>query len=65
MDIYDNEKKQDLDKYKKEGKRKDVEYIFFPFVIPLPISQKESNHPTNMGKKKKIPNHLIYISKIR
>lgn len=39
MDIYDYEERQDLDKYKGEGKGEgeDVGYISFPFIaLPLP-----------------------------
>ncbi len=63
MGIHDNEEGQSLDKYESESEGKDIRYILFPFIAPLPL-QKESNRPTDMDKGIKSLNHLIYISKI-
>lgn len=65
MNVYDDKKGQDLDKYEDEGeeKEKNVEYILFPFVAAFSPSQKESNRLINMGKRTKSLNHLICIPK--
>lgn len=46
MNIYDNEKRQSLDKYKGENDR----YIFFPFNIPHFPLCKKLNNLTDLGK---------------
>lgn len=66
MNIHNDEKGElGLDKYEgeSEGEKRDVRYIFFPFVALFP-PQKESNRPTNIGKGIKSLNHLICILQI-
>ena len=59
--MHDNKEKKSLDKFKGEGKREDIEYVFLLFIALL---QKESNRLTDMGKRTKSLNHLVCISKI-
>lgn len=64
MNIHDNEKKQNFNKYKAKNEGEGIRYIFFSFVSNLFLSLKKSNCPTNLGKEIKSLNHLIFISKI-
>lgn len=52
---HDNEEGQGLDKYQ----AKDGRYIFFHLCPP-----KKSNRLTNLGKKSRSLNYLIYIQKL-
>ncbi len=63
MGVYNDEKRQNLDKYEDESEREDVRYIFLPFVAFLPF-RKESNRLIDMGERIKSLNHLVYIPKI-
>ena len=44
-----------------KSERKSIGYIFFHFVTP---PQNESNYLTDIGKKIKSLNHLVYILKL-
>lgn len=64
VNMHNNEKRQSLDKYEGENKGEDIRYVLFLFITPLSSSQKKSNRLTDMGKRIKSPNHLIYLPKI-
>ena len=61
LDLRNNEEEKSLDEFEGEGEGKGIGYVPFPFIAPL---QKESNRPTNMGKRTKTLNQLICILKI-
>lgn len=60
----DDEKRQELDKYEGEDEGENERYVFFPFIAPLLLSQKESNRLTDLGENTKSLNHLVCILKI-
>lgn len=49
VDVYDNEKGQNLDEYKDKDEREDIRYVSLPFVT-FPPPQKESNRLTGIGE---------------
>ena len=59
--MYDNKERESLDKFEGKSKGEDIGYVFFSFIA---LSKKELNSLTNMGKKIKSLNHLVYIPKI-
>lgn len=68
IDIYDNEKRHGLDKYKgeseDEGEDEGIKYVFLLFVTYHPPSQKKLNRPTDLDKRTRSLNYLVYIPKI-
>lgn len=62
--IHDIKKKQNLNKYKSKDKKKDVKYVFLPFITLFSFFQKELKHPIDMGKKTRKLNYFVYIPKI-
>ncbi len=59
--MYDNEEEKGLDEFEGEGEGEDIRYIPLPFVAR---PQKESNRSTNMSKRIRSLNYLVYIPKI-
>lgn len=62
LDVYDNKKKQVLDKYEDNSKGKI--YVLFLFVAYLFLPRMESNCLTNQDEATKSLNYLIYILKV-
>ena len=62
LDERDNKEGYSLDKYK--GVIESARYVLSPFIALPPLSQKESNRPSDLGKRTKSLNHLVCISKI-
>ena len=60
LDLRDNEKKDDLDKFESDGEREGIGYVLLLFVASL---QKEDNSPIDMSKRTKSLNHLVCIPK--
>lgn len=59
-----NKEEESLDAFEDEGKREDIEYVPLIFIAPPPpLSQKESNRPTDIGKGIESLNYLICIPK--
>ena len=58
---YDNEEGQALDE--NESEFEGDKYVFFPPLAFLLLPQKESNRPSNSGKRTKRLTHLVCISK--
>ena len=56
-------KKKGLDEYKSKNEKENIGYIFLSFIISLFLSQKESNHLIDMGKRIKSVNYFVFISK--
>lgn len=63
MSKYENEKEQNLDKYKNEYTKKDVGYNLFLFVIFF-LLWKESNYLIYIAKEIESMNCFIYKPKI-
>lgn len=57
-------KEKSLNKYIIKSNKKDIGYIFFLFIALFFLLQKESNCSTNISKRIKSLNHLIYIPQI-
>lgn len=53
--MYNNEKRQGLNKYESEDNR----YISLPFNTPYFLTYKESNRLTDLGKRIKNLNYLV------
>ncbi len=64
LGMHNDEERQSLDEYEGENEGEDIGYIPLPFVAPLPPPRKESNRSTDMGKRIKSLNYLVYIPKI-
>lgn len=60
--MHDNKEEQNLDKYQNKGEGK--KHVFFPFIAFPPPSQRKSYCLTNLDKKTKSLNQLVYILKI-
>lgn len=60
INMYNNEKRYDLDEYKGKGNR----YVSFSFNAPCFSLYKESNCLTDLNKEINSLNHLICILKI-
>lgn len=61
LNTRDNKEREGLNKFESEDEGEDIKYVFFLFIAS---PQKMSNHLTDMGKRTKILNHLVYIPKI-
>lgn len=64
LGMHDNKKRQNLDKYESKEEEKNIRCVFFLFVTPSSLPQKDSNRLTDMDEGTKCPNHFIYIPKI-
>lgn len=62
LDERDNKEGYSLDKYK--GEIESARYVLSPFIALPPLSKKESNRPSDLGKRTKSLNPLVCISKI-
>ena len=61
LNVHNDKEEKSLDKFEDEGKGEDIKYIPLLFVV---FPQKESNCLTNINKRTKSLNHLVYIPKI-
>lgn len=62
LDVYNDKKRQGLDKYKSEGEGKiHIHFLYMAYLLPPP---KESNLLINLVEETRSLNHLIYIIKI-
>ena len=62
LDEHDDEEGNNLDK--DEGEIEGARYILPPFIPLLLLPQKVSNRPSNLGKRTRSLNYLVYIPKI-
>lgn len=62
LDEHNNEERNNLDKDK--GKIEGIRYVFSPFIPLFLLLQKLSNRPSDLGKRIRSLNYLVYISKI-
>ncbi len=59
--MHDNKEREGLDKYKSKDEKQNIRYVFFLFVTPFFLFQKELNHLIDINKRIKSLNLFIYI----